>query len=83
MVRAGGRLLVDQVAGRGDLELGPVTFQSKPSPTPTAAPPTVRPVESFPSTPPPSNRVLAARGEARPGRASPPRETRRMGFAPT
>jgi uncharacterized protein YvpB len=58
-VRAGGRLLVDQVAGKGDLELGPVTFQSRPSPTPTAAPPTVRPVESFPPTPPPSNRVLA------------------------
>lgn len=65
VVRVDGRLAVDHAAGKGDLTLGPVTFQNKPSPTPTEAPPTARPVEPSPTPPPsppptapPSTRVL-------------------------
>ena len=58
VIRSGGRWVVDQVAGKGDLELGPVAFHT---PTPTPAPPTARPPETLPPTPtpPPSGRVLA------------------------
>ena len=33
-----GQLLVDEVAAKGDFEVGPVAFQNKPSPTPNNAP---------------------------------------------
>ena len=40
VVTQGGRLLVDDVAAKGDVETGPVTFDEKPTPTPTARPAT-------------------------------------------
>jgi uncharacterized protein YvpB len=56
-VWSNGQLLIDDMAAKGDFEIGPVTFQSKPSPTPTAAPP-ASPTPSPESFPVPTSRVL-------------------------
>jgi uncharacterized protein YvpB len=52
-----GKLLVDDLAAKGDFEIGPVAFQNKPGPTPnnTPPPPATPTPESFPV---PTSRVL-------------------------